>query len=188
MQKRLLFKRDYVCKIPWGGGRTGGGTGSFLAGSLTVWSTLFSVCTEVWLLNLGFVKRLFKFGGWRLLFIILVVWIISRVVWSAVNIGRWFVIILNNSRFSGYALKHTVLYLCLHFLLPLVILLSGFLLLFLFRHLYWSKVRTDQTEWYRFFRKHKIVNNLKRVTIKQVIIHLSKLLKFIFRKRHYVTF
>ena len=30
MQKRLLFKIDYVCKIPWGGG----GAGSFLAGSL----------------------------------------------------------------------------------------------------------------------------------------------------------
>ena len=31
MQKRLLFKIDYVCKIPWGGG---GGAGSFLADSL----------------------------------------------------------------------------------------------------------------------------------------------------------
>ena len=30
MQKRLLFKIDYVCKIPWGG------AGSFLAGSLYV--------------------------------------------------------------------------------------------------------------------------------------------------------
>ena len=30
MQKRLLFKIDYVCKIPWGWG----GAGSFLAGSL----------------------------------------------------------------------------------------------------------------------------------------------------------
>ena len=53
--------------------------------------------------------------------------------------------------------------------------------------IYWSKVLTNQPGWYRFFRKHKIVNNLKRATIKQVIIHLSKLLKFIFRKNHYVT-
>ena len=53
--------------------------------------------------------------------------------------------------------------------------------------LYWSKVLTDQSE-YRFIRKHKIVNNPKRATIKQVIIHLSKLLKFIFRKSHCVTF
>ena len=30
MQKRLLFKIDYVCKIPYGGG-----AGSFLAGSLS---------------------------------------------------------------------------------------------------------------------------------------------------------
>ena len=55
-------------------------------------------------------------------------------------------------------------------------------------HLYWSNVLTDQPRWYRFFRKHKIVNNLKRATIKQVIIHLSKLLKTNFRKSHYVTF
>ena len=54
--------------------------------------------------------------------------------------------------------------------------------------IYWSKCLTDQPGWYRFFRNHKIVNNLKRATIKQFIIHLSKLLKFIFRKSHYVTF
>ena len=54
--------------------------------------------------------------------------------------------------------------------------------------LYWSKILTDQPGWYRFFRKHKMAKNLKRVTIKQVIIHLSKLLKFIFRKIHDVTF
>ena len=42
----------------------------------------------------------------------------------------------------------------------------------------------------RFFRKHKIVKNLKTATIKQVIIHLSNLLKrfFFFRKSHYVFF
>ena len=34
MQKRLLFKIDYVCKIPW---RGGGGAGSFLAGSLIIY-------------------------------------------------------------------------------------------------------------------------------------------------------
>ena len=40
MQKRLLFKIDYVCQIPfvcvWGGDAGGGGegAGSFLAGSL----------------------------------------------------------------------------------------------------------------------------------------------------------
>ena len=33
-----------------------------------------------------------------------------------------------------------------------------------------------------FFRKHKIENNLKKTAIKQVIIHLSKLLTFIFKK------
>ena len=38
------------------------------------------------------------------------------------------------------------------------------------------------------FRKHKIVQNLKIATVKQVISHLSKLLKFIFRKSHYVLF
>ena len=43
--------------------------------------------------------------------------------------------------------------------------------------LYWSKVLTDQPGRHRFFWKHKIVNNLKRATIKQVIIHLLKLLK-----------
>ena len=32
----------------------------------------------------------------------------------------------------------------------------------------------------RFFRKHKIVKNLKTATIKQVIIHLSNLLKRFF--------
>ena len=54
---------------------------------------------------------------------------------------------------------------------------------------YWSKVLTDQPGSCQFFRKYKIiVNNLKRATIKQVIILLSKLLKFIFRKSHFVTF
>ena len=54
--------------------------------------------------------------------------------------------------------------------------------------IYWSKVLTDQPGRCQFFRKYKIVKNLKRATIKQVIIQLSKLLKFIFRKSHYVTF
>ena len=50
-------------------------------------------------------------------------------------------------------------------------------------------VLTDQPGLCQFFRKHKIVKNLNlTATIKQVIIHLSKLLKFIFRKSHYVTF
>ena len=55
-------------------------------------------------------------------------------------------------------------------------------------HIYWSKVLTDQPGSCQFFRKYKIVKNLKRATIKQVIILLSKLLKFSFRKSHYVTF
>ena len=55
-------------------------------------------------------------------------------------------------------------------------------------NIYWSKALPDQPGWCRFFRKYSIVQNLKRATIKQVIIHLSKLLKFIFRKSHYVTF
>ena len=46
------------------------------------------------------------------------------------------------------------------------------------------KVLTDQPGRCHFFRKYKIVKSLKRITIKQVIIHLSKLLKFIFRKSH----
>ena len=54
--------------------------------------------------------------------------------------------------------------------------------------LYWSKVLTDQPGLCRFFRKHKIVKDLKTATLKQVFIYLSKLLKFIFRKSHYVTF
>ena len=55
-------------------------------------------------------------------------------------------------------------------------------------YIYWSKVLTGQPERCQFFRKYKIVKNLKTATIKQVIIHLSKLSKFIFRKSHYVTF
>ena len=50
-----------------------------------------------------------------------------------------------------------------------------------YEHVYWSKVLTD-----RFFRKHNIVKNLKTETIKQVIIHLSNLLKcffFFFQKK-----
>lgn len=39
-----------------------------------------------------------------------------------------------------------------------------------------------------FSGNNKIVNNLKIATIKHVIIHLSKFLKFIFRKSHCVTF
>ena len=59
--------------------------------------------------------------------------------------------------------------------------------------IYWSKVLTDQPGLCRFFRKHKIVKkkkkkNLKTERVKQVIIHLSKLLKFIFRKSHNVNF
>ena len=54
-------------------------------------------------------------------------------------------------------------------------------------HVHWSKVLNNQLGWC-FFRKHKIVKNLKRATIKQVIIHLSKSRKFIFRKSLYVTF
>ena len=54
--------------------------------------------------------------------------------------------------------------------------------------IYWSKVLTDQQGSCRFFRKHKIVKNLKTATIKQVIIHLSNLLKRFFRKSHYVFF
>ena len=54
--------------------------------------------------------------------------------------------------------------------------------------LYWPKVLTVQSGWSRFFRKHELWRKLKRTNYKQVIIHLSKLLKFIFRKSHYVTF
>ena len=54
--------------------------------------------------------------------------------------------------------------------------------------IYWSKVLTDQQGSCRYFRKHKIVKNLKTATIKQVIIHLSNLLKRFFRKSHYVFF
>ena len=46
--------------------------------------------------------------------------------------------------------------------------------------IYWSKVLTDQQGLCRFFRKHKIVKNLKTATIKQVIIHLSNLQKMFF--------
>ena len=55
-------------------------------------------------------------------------------------------------------------------------------------YVYWPKVLTDQSEWSRFFRKLEILRTLKRTNLKQVIIHLSKLLKFIFRKSHYVMF
>ena len=53
---------------------------------------------------------------------------------------------------------------------------------------YWSKVLTDQQILCRFFRKHKIVKNLQTATIKQVIIHLSNLLKCFFQKSYYVIF
>ena len=53
---------------------------------------------------------------------------------------------------------------------------------------YWSKVLTDQQGLCRYFWKHKIVKNLKTATTKQVIIHLSNLLKCFFRKSHYVIF
>ena len=58
----------------------------------------------------------------------------------------------------------------------------------LLSNIYWSKVLTNQPGRCQFFRKYEIVKNLRRATIKQDIIHLSKLLKFIFRKSHYVTF
>ena len=53
---------------------------------------------------------------------------------------------------------------------------------------YYTGPKADQPGLGRFSRKHKIVKNLNTVTIKQVIIHLPKLLKFIFRKSHCVTF
>ena len=56
------------------------------------------------------------------------------------------------------------------------------------KQIYWSKVLTDEQGLCRFFRKHKIVKNLKTATIKQVIIYLSNLLKCFFRKSHYVFF
>ena len=49
--------------------------------------------------------------------------------------------------------------------------------------IYWSKVLTDQQGICRFFRKHKIVKNLKTATVKQVIIHLSNFLKCFFQKK-----
>ena len=49
-------------------------------------------------------------------------------------------------------------------------------------------VQTDQPGRCQFFRKYEIVKNLKKATIKLVIIHLSNLLKLYFRKSHYVTF
>ena len=57
------------------------------------------------------------------------------------------------------------------------------------RNIYWSKVLPDQpARMMSNFQETKTVQNLKTATIKQVIIHLSKLLNFIFRKSHYVTF
>ena len=53
--------------------------------------------------------------------------------------------------------------------------LNGFLLF----HIYWSKVVTDHPGWHWFFRKHKIVKDVKRVTVKQLTIYLSNILKFI---------
>ena len=50
-------------------------------------------------------------------------------------------------------------------------------------HIYWSKVTTDQQGLCRFFRKNKIVKNLKTATIKQVIIHLSNLLKCLIQNK-----
>ena len=43
--------------------------------------------------------------------------------------------------------------------------------------IYWSIFLSDQQGLCRFFRKHKTVKNLKTATIKQVIIHLSNVLK-----------
>ena len=54
------------------------------------------------------------------------------------------------------------------------------------KKLYWSKVLIDQQGLCQFFRKHKIVTKLETATIKQVIIHLSNLLKCFFKKRQYV--
>ena len=54
--------------------------------------------------------------------------------------------------------------------------------------IYWSKVLTDQQGLCRVFRKHKIANNLKTATIKQVIIHLSNLLKYFFQKTSLCNF
>ena len=54
--------------------------------------------------------------------------------------------------------------------------------------IYWSKVLTDQQGLCRFFRKHKIVKNLKTATIKHVIIHLSNLTKCFFRKKSLCNF
>ena len=48
--------------------------------------------------------------------------------------------------------------------------------------IYWPKVLTDQSGWSRFFRKLEILRKLKRTNLKQAIIHLSKLLKFIKKK------
>ena len=47
------------------------------------------------------------------------------------------------------------------------LLFISLLWLFLWaKQVYWSKVLADQPEWCRFFRKHKIIKNLKRATIK----------------------
>ena len=69
---------------------------------------------------------------------------------------------------------------------PVFWLLSGTSLLPVF--IYWLKVLIDQSGWNQFFRKLEILRKLKWTNLKQVIIHLSKLLKFIFRKGHYITF
>ena len=53
--------------------------------------------------------------------------------------------------------------------------------------IHWSKVLTEEGLC-RFFRKHKIVKNLKTATIKQVIIHLSNLLKCFFQKKSLCNF
>ena len=53
---------------------------------------------------------------------------------------------------------------------------------------YWSKVLTDQQGLCRYFWKHKIVKNLKTATTKQVIIHLSNLLKCFFQKKSLCNF
>ena len=53
---------------------------------------------------------------------------------------------------------------------------------------YWSKVLTDQQGLCIFFRKHKIVKNLKTAKIKQVIVHLSNLLKCVFREKVIMLF
>ena len=53
-----------------------------------------------------------------------------------------------------------------------------------YAQIYLPKILIDQSGWSRFLRKLEILRKLKRTNLKQVIIPLSKLLKFIFRKSH----